>query len=435
MNEWISVINYASAFESAGIPLRPPGMSSIDVELTGFAAATSHLWGSQSSDPLHARVMIVDKSSDGRHSSIRTKGSSDGSGVHGDSNPETNFPVAREIQGTLQFKETFNAVKTELAGTHTNASNSSRNSNDRSAATCDAEVHPVPVENGESSHLGSRARMIHCRVQELETQIRSMDTEIGSYSRFSRNIAVLVPFQKSTRGRLQEAIRNMAKRVQASRLHVTKLNCYRVVLLNDLEAETEGFKRATSLALQTATETLKHHMFKAISTTRTLSTLNLRGEQSPPEDVVRTASQSSGSLTGASFRTALDFGPDWPSSGEAFASSTLRETARVTDPSLEAYENSGGFPSPNEHSRISESSGNPSVQDMPTPDKSFGTPDAPEEQAEEWSKTRAAKRVSLVRLPSDLQLSTVIGRSSQYLHLGPNTILVEEPSIVSRSSS
>ncbi|KAJ3753285.1 hypothetical protein EV360DRAFT_87931 [Lentinula raphanica] len=43
MNEWISRINYASAFKSTGIQMRPLGMSGLDLQLTGVAAATSHL--------------------------------------------------------------------------------------------------------------------------------------------------------------------------------------------------------------------------------------------------------------------------------------------------------------------------------------------------------------------------------------------------------
>ena len=43
LNEWIARINYASAFKTAGVRMRPMGMSGKDVQLTGVAAATSHL--------------------------------------------------------------------------------------------------------------------------------------------------------------------------------------------------------------------------------------------------------------------------------------------------------------------------------------------------------------------------------------------------------
>ena len=43
----------------------------------------------------------------------------------------------------------------------------------------------------------------------------------------------------------------------------------------------------------------------------------------------------------------------------------------------------------------------------------FPAPEMPEVEAEDWNKTRAAKRVSLVRLPSDLKMSSFLGRHAR----------------------
>lgn len=43
MDEWLIKINYASAFKSAGVQIRPLGMSTHEVQMTGVAAATSLL--------------------------------------------------------------------------------------------------------------------------------------------------------------------------------------------------------------------------------------------------------------------------------------------------------------------------------------------------------------------------------------------------------
>jgi len=48
-----------------------------------------------------------------------------------------------------------------------------------------------------------------------------------------------------------------------------------------------------------------------------------------------------------------------------------------------------------------------------THERFFTAPEPSEEQAEEWDKTRAAKRVSLVKLPSELKLSSLLGRHGQ----------------------
>jgi hypothetical protein len=44
-------------------------------------------------------------------------------------------------------------------------------------------------------------------------------------------------------------------------------------------------------------------------------------------------------------------------------------------------------------------------------EKFYTAQESLEEQAEEWDKTRAAKRVSLVKLPPDIQLSTKFGKT------------------------
>ena len=46
-------------------------------------------------------------------------------------------------------------------------------------------------------------------------------------------------------------------------------------------------------------------------------------------------------------------------------------------------------------------------------EKFYTAPEMPEEQAEEWNKTRAAKRVSLVKLPSDLRISMLFGKHAR----------------------
>jgi len=49
MDEWITKINYASAFKSAGVRIRPPSMSPEEAHMTGVAAATSLLHDTQHS--------------------------------------------------------------------------------------------------------------------------------------------------------------------------------------------------------------------------------------------------------------------------------------------------------------------------------------------------------------------------------------------------
>lgn len=47
MDEWLTKLNYASAFKSAGVRIRPLGMSNDEVHMTGVAAATALLHDAQ----------------------------------------------------------------------------------------------------------------------------------------------------------------------------------------------------------------------------------------------------------------------------------------------------------------------------------------------------------------------------------------------------
>ena len=54
-----------------------------------------------------------------------------------------------------------------------------------------------------------------------------------------------------------------------------------------------------------------------------------------------------------------------------------------------------------------------STDDGGSHEKYYTAPEMPEEQAEECNKTRAAKRVSLVKLPSDLRISMLFGKHAR----------------------
>ncbi|KAF9240934.1 hypothetical protein BU15DRAFT_87495 [Melanogaster broomeanus] len=403
MNEWISRINYASAFKTAGIRMRPLGMSGREVELTGVAAAASHLHDLRLKNPSQSKVLAWDHCNlpepvdeppgNGSHEALSEEM------TNGYQTPEVEALSAPEVEGASQFKKTFDTVKAELAAAHLSAGDGS-----------------VALDETEKSSLAkastrARSQMVHTRVETLEARICAANSQIDSSMHVSRNLAVLAPFRKSTRERLQDAAQNLSKQIQAMRLDVTKLICHRNVLLHDLAAEERGFTQATTMALQAATE---------IVAKSTLSVQDIRPNGSPPspqEHSARTISHSFDSSLYDSFRSALDFGPDWPSSGETFTASTFHGPSRITDsPVTEAYDNLTSFPPiPDENSHLSLSTTNQSLQDASLNGKSHTPQDSPEEQAEEWDKTRAAKRVSLVKLPSNLRLSTIASKSSRHL--------------------
>lgn len=54
MDEWLTKINYASAFKSAGVRIRPLGMTHDEIHMTGVAAATALLHDAQHASSLSA---------------------------------------------------------------------------------------------------------------------------------------------------------------------------------------------------------------------------------------------------------------------------------------------------------------------------------------------------------------------------------------------
>ncbi|KIK94868.1 hypothetical protein PAXRUDRAFT_141953 [Paxillus rubicundulus Ve08.2h10] len=433
MNEWISCINYASAFKTAGIRMRPLGMSGKDVMLSGVAAATSHLRdlrlinpdqpGILSWDHRNLPAFVDEPPGGGRsHEALSEKM------VNGKQTLEMEAPSTPEVDGASQFKETFDMVKAELAAARPSVSNLSAPLDDLRART--EKSFPAEVE---PTSLTSRSQMVHACVEDLEARICAANSQINSRMHLARHLGVLAPFQKSTRDRLQDAVQSLSKQIQAMRLDVTKLICHRNVLLNDLAAEERCFKRTTTLALQAATETLRNRCFRDNSRSVVLvQEIHLNG--SPQEHTTEPIPHSFDSSVCDSFRSALDFGPDWPSSGEAFPASTFLgpSPSRITDsPTTETCDSSiGCYPFSDETPHLSLSNTNQSLQDTSLHDILHIGQDSSEEQAEEWDKTRAAKRVSLVKLPSSLRLSTIAGKSSRLSQA--NGMLNEDPSASGR---
>lgn len=375
MNEWISRINYASAFMSPGIHMRSLGIPGEDVDLAGTTAAASHLQDLQFTSAGQPRA--------------------------------SDSPAGPNIDEALQCKERCNAVEARPAGM--------RSGTDK--VTVGLEDFSVPSGGLGSPYssmekpfgLRSRAQIIHSTVRDLEDRICATNSEIGVDLRVARNIAVLAPFQKSTRDRLQEAVQTLSRRLQTLRLDVTKLVCHRNILLNDLAAEIRTFEQ-TTLTLQPATEILHNDVFESMLSPAT--SLDIGENSFQLEDGCRSVSHSFDSSSGPSFRTALDLGPDWPSSGEAFAISAFRAASFMGE-SADIHGTPSSHPLLDEDSHSSASALNQLPSQTSIQEKlSFSSESR--EEPEDWDKTRAAKRVSLVRLPSDLRLVGLLGKLSRH---------------------
>ncbi|KAF9068070.1 hypothetical protein BDP27DRAFT_1224844 [Rhodocollybia butyracea] len=405
MNEWISRINYASAFKSAGVRMRPVGMSGRDVQLTGVAAATSHLhdlqhnhfksdsqWDGDASrdlmDMLSGESVSAFKKSPPRRQVTTMSSASD---------VDNDVPVAPEVDGADQFKATFDQVKADLAAGRC-ASPDSDSAEPR---------HSLPEEH---TSLPSRSRVVLSKIRNLESKISASQTQLESDIRFVRNVATLTPFQRSTRERLVLAVQNIAKRITQVRLDLVRYTCHRDVLLNDLEAEGKNWSRAKKVALRAATETLQSHQSVP---QMTLSFHESNSIYSPPVSIPsRIYTHKSESTAGSfqeSFHSAFEFDPDDAAFADRLGTYRLSSAKNSSNGSLSREEDSVA-PLPSKSTpvgRVSDleaSSPRPSQEDVYHERFYTSRESAGSEQAEEWDKTRCAQRVSLVRVPSVIGL-------------------------------
>ncbi|KAF8078454.1 hypothetical protein FPV67DRAFT_1557780 [Lyophyllum atratum] len=398
LNEWMAGVNYASAFKSAGVRMRPLEMSGTDVKLTGVAAATSHLhdlqihsakshiWDGDAPRDLMG-MLSGDSELDAQLSPSKRKLTI----VTDKDDMDLEVPIAPEIDGAEQFKATFDQVKADLAAVNDHLPSSATSA------------------PSESSRLPSRAQIIQSKIEDIDSRIIAVQSQLDANMRFVRNIGNLTPFQKSTRDRLTAAVQNVAQRVVQVRLEITKLSCHRNVLANDLASEGRSWHRAKVIALRAATETLQSRH----PITREPSFTSYHLDPSPTHRPESSICES--------FHSAMEFGPDWlPFEG---ASSSFLGTGHLSDspspsrsPSLNSHSlRDGRAESPRQSSILSsnfqrQAESPRTSSDVLSHEKFYTALENPEEEAEEWDQTRCAQRVSLVRVPSDVQLKPRVGR-------------------------
>lgn len=373
-------------------------------------------------------------------------------------------PMAPEVDGADQFKATFDQVKADLAaGILHNADTGESRPRTRlvRSDTCSS----LPTSPGspkfaqmEMSRLPGRSQVIQSKVHEIKEKLAATQTQLEADLRFARNLGIMTPFQRSTRDRLLHAAHALAPRVSLLRLEVAKLVCHREVLASDLIAESRDWYRSKALALKAATETLQSRRPDTAHSAKqqhvpTLGFSNESTQSLPPEPSISSAPPSALHTPGSpgrrrppssiceSFHSALDYSLDWPTSpAEAGPVSMLAASRPSVSPRHSSSGSVQSFDGPPSSVERTPSSGIPSSHDgrpSHSPgdsqdfahDKFYTALEATsDEEAEEWNKTRCAKRVSLVRLPSTFNLS------SRFERMQGGEALHEEPGAPSSAS-
>lgn len=431
INSWISCINYASAFKTTGVSMRAPGMSGKDVELMGVAAAASHLRDIQcaSSDSQTSRICawsrnsdeFIDRLSSSPNAPYTVSRSQRSKIINGHEDMDLDVPSAQNNVGAHQLKATFHQVKADLAAGRWTPPGApiARPDGRPRAHSLECAVQPSLASFPEDS-VSVRTRVIQAKLGELDSKIHSLQRQEESNLRLLRNIAVLTPFQRATREKLGLIVLQTSRRIQATRLVLAIQLCHKEVLSNDLIVQEREWRRAKTIALKVATDTLQSRCEPSIP--RILPPSSDQPMINPSDDLHRPPQglqppeelHPPESSIAESFHSALDF--DW----------TVSAAEEGLDSPIVSVRNNTPTDMPRALSPVQTADG------MATPEpglshETYNTPqEEPDEEAEQWDKTRAAKRVSLVRMPSTLNVSlgrlgSVSGTGSVWMTRSPRS--------------
>jgi len=388
--------------------MRAPGMSGKDVELMGVAAAASHLRDIQcaSSDSETSRICawsrnsddFIDRLSSSPNAPYTVSRSQRSKIINGHEDMDLDVPSTQNNVGAHQLKATFHQVKADLAAGRLTPPGAliARPDGRPRAHSLECAAQPSSAsfpEDSECNRVSVRTRVIQTKLAELDLKIHSSQLQEETDLRLLRNIAVLTPFQRATRGKLEMIILQTSRRIQTTRLVLSIQLCHKEVLSNDLIAQEREWGRAKTIALKAATDTLQSRCEPSIP--RILPPSLDQPMINPSDDSHRSPEglHPPESSIAESFHSALDF--NW----------TVSATEEWVDSPVVSVRNSTPTDTPRALSPARTADGTATPEPGSSHETSNTHQEESDEEAEQWDKTRAAKRVSLVRMPSTLNVS------------------------------
>ncbi|RUS12976.1 hypothetical protein BC937DRAFT_86548, partial [Endogone sp. FLAS-F59071] len=84
---------------------------------------------------------------------------------------------------------------------------------------------------------------IQAKLQDINTNITEQSEQLNRDIQLRRNLAVLVPLQKSTRDRIMQYAETVGQRLKTTRVSLQQLECYREILEKDLIASQDAHLR------------------------------------------------------------------------------------------------------------------------------------------------------------------------------------------------
>jgi hypothetical protein len=250
MNEWLTLINYASTFRTAAIRMRGTGLNSGDAVKAGSVAAEEHLRDVESGTPYQppessqVRSVVFDDPTAQTDTlatprpRLRRVGS-----LRSSPAPVVDISGANDVvvNGGEQMEAVIGSVKAELAAGRAGA----------------ARMLSLPSElAAESTNKTKRFEAIALRVQGLKSNAAQIEQRLTTNLRIARNLAILTPFQKTTRDRIEAALPDLANQIRFDRIELSKLHLWITMLLKDQDRDQRDWARVRHVALQAAARSL-----------------------------------------------------------------------------------------------------------------------------------------------------------------------------------
>jgi hypothetical protein len=317
LNSWIAHVNYASAFKTAGLRMRGTSMNKEQVVLAGAAAAASHKRDMQVQEHAHigsnrdAQTPNIEITTPKKtifggsraNASVEARSSSysytDTSPVLSKSSTEaaridTNVGgVEVDLDGGgdegEQLEEVFDVVKAELAAGRGPDSGRQQQkqrqkqgrppssaTSEKSAASgfgmgtsFGAASRPPSsiarsitgedqlVEDDKTSAQDSRAVACRAQISRLLAKRTEISDQLAASLIIARNLAILTPFQKTTRDRLSSSIPSLATQIRTDRIQLLKYETYISILERDMDKDQQDWATVRHVALQAAAKSLR----------------------------------------------------------------------------------------------------------------------------------------------------------------------------------
>ncbi|KZO95075.1 hypothetical protein CALVIDRAFT_460055, partial [Calocera viscosa TUFC12733] len=252
LGEWMAFINYAASFKTAGVRMRSAGMTSRQLGLAALAAAESHVRevrsASGASSPAYlSRVVSLDDTppttSPGELTPVESGTDSATAVSNSPSLPSLPDPAD-------QLEATFREIKAELAAIRPGMADIGLGVPPLAAA------RRSPAARAQSfirkGWLASRSEVIERKIASFEQDIAKLEPHLEADLRAARNLAMLTPFLKSTREKINAAVQPLARRVTQLRMDLARLRCYCDVLRSDLDAEQREWAETKQSAFDAA---------------------------------------------------------------------------------------------------------------------------------------------------------------------------------------